>query len=80
MRLQSLAATNQARLLLGPPAVTRVDPPPFDPPIRMDDSQRSVAELIPAAEKIVGERGDQIAAGFLQERAAPYVPSPVPQV
>jgi patatin-like phospholipase/acyl hydrolase len=50
MRLQSLAATNQARLLLGPPNVVRVDLPAFELPIEMDDWRRSVDLLVPAAE------------------------------
>ena len=37
MRLQSLAATNEVRLLLGPPAMTRIDAPTFNPPIALDD-------------------------------------------
>src|SRR5580704_7052664 len=41
MRLQSLAATNQARLLLGPPAVRRIDPPTIPKPIMLDDFRRS---------------------------------------
>jgi uncharacterized protein len=64
MRLQSLAATNQARLLLGPPSVTRIEPPLFKPSIRMDDWRRSVAKLVPAAEQALA-KSDQIAATFL---------------
>ena len=75
MRLQSLAATNQARLLLGPPAVMRLDAPVFKPSIRMDDWRRSVAELMPAAEKAVAAQGEQIAAMFLKEPATPFVPA-----
>lgn len=76
MRLQSLAATNQARLLLGPPSVMRVDPPTFTPAIRMDDWRRSVAELVPAADAVLGDKADQIAALFLKEPAASFVPVP----
>lgn len=76
MRLQSLAATNQARLLLGPPAVMRLDAPVFEPSIRMDDWRRSVAELAPAAEKVVAIQGGQIAAMFLKEQVPPFVPMP----
>lgn len=35
LRLQSLATTNQARLLLGPPQVVRIDPPEFQLPIKL---------------------------------------------
>ena len=58
MRLQSLAATNQARLLLGPPAVRRIDPPANPKPIMLDDFRRSRDELVPAARKAVDEHGD----------------------
>jgi hypothetical protein len=74
MRLQSLAATNQARLLLGPPAIMRVDAPLFTPAIQMDDWRRSLAELVPAAAAAVVDKGDQIATMFLNEPATPFVP------
>jgi patatin-like phospholipase/acyl hydrolase len=76
MRLQSLAATNQARLLLGPPAVTRIDAPTNEQKIALDDWKRSVAELVPAAVVTVEKNGDLIAANFLKEPATPFVPSP----
>jgi predicted acylesterase/phospholipase RssA len=69
MRLQSLSATNQARLLLGPPSVLRIDPPPNPKPILLDDFQRSRDELIPAARNAVDEHGDRIAADFLSSLA-----------
>jgi predicted acylesterase/phospholipase RssA len=78
MRLQSLAATNQARLLLGPPAITRIDPPLSPTPIMLDDFRRSRDELIPAAHKAIDEHGDALAATFLGSRADPYVPVPPP--
>ena len=76
MRLQSLAATNQVRLLLGPPCVMRVDAPTFTPTIRMDDWRRSVDELVPAAHAALAAKGDEIAAMFLKETAEPFVPVP----
>jgi predicted acylesterase/phospholipase RssA len=78
MRLQSLSATNQARLLLGPPAVTRLDPPPKSKPIMLDDFRRSRDELVPAALKAIDEHGDTIAAAFLGSRTHPYEPVPMP--
>src|SRR4029077_21025605 len=78
MRLQSLSAINQARLLLGPPSVHRVDPPPNSKPMLLDDFRRSLNELVPAAKKAVEERGELIAATFLSEPAHPYDPVPVP--
>ncbi len=76
MRLQSLAATNQARLLLGPPSVVRIDAPTFEPMLRMDDWRRSVRELVPAAERAVAENGERIAAQFLTTQALAYTPEP----
>jgi uncharacterized protein len=74
MRLQSLAATNQARLLLGPPSVVRLDAPTFEPVLRMDDWRRSVDELVPAGERAVAAQGKQIASTFLADPAIPYAP------
>ena len=74
MRLQSLAATNQARLLLGPPSVIRLDAPSFDPKIRMDDWRRSVTELVPAAHAAIVNQGGRIAGKFLEEIAFPFAP------
>ena len=39
----------------------------------MDDWRRSVAELMPAAEKVVAAQGEQIAPMFLKEPATPFV-------
>jgi len=75
MRLQSLSATNQARLLLGPPAVTRIDPPANPNPIMLDDFRRSRGELVPAACNAVDEHGERIAADFLVSPVLPYVPA-----
>ena len=77
MRLQSLAATNQARLLLGPDQVIRIDAPTNEAKIAMDDCDRAVVELVPAAEAAVAERGEKVAQVFLAEAAAPYEPVPV---
>jgi hypothetical protein len=74
MRLQSLAATNQARLLLGPPAITRIEPPHFTPPIRMDDWRRSVRELVPAADHAISLHGTQVAACFCARRLRDLFP------
>ena len=76
MRLQALAATNQARLLLGPPAGTRIDAPTNEQKIALDDWKRSVAELVPAAVATVEKNGDVIAASFLKEPVTPFVPCP----
>jgi patatin-like phospholipase/acyl hydrolase len=78
MRLQSIAATNQARLLLGPPAVRRIDPPPNPIPILLDDFRRSLEELVPAARCAVDRFGDQLSADLLITRASRYRPHPMP--
>ena len=75
MRLQSIAATNQARLLLGPPSVVRLDAPTFEPKLRMDDWRRSVQEFVPAAQRAAIENGERIKP-LLSEPATPFVPEP----
>lgn len=77
MPLQSLAATNQARLLLGPPNVLRIDPPTFAPPIALDDYERAVELLAPAADDAVKMHADRLEA-FFQTSASTYVPMPAP--
>jgi hypothetical protein len=77
MRLQSLSAINQARLLIGPPSVVRIDAPPNVTPIALDDWRRSVDELIPAAALSVEKEGNRIAEMFLKEPATIFTPIPV---
>lgn len=76
LRLQSLAATNQARLLLGPGQVFRIDAPTNEAKIAMDDCQRAVLELVPAAKVAATEQGEKVARVFLAEPAVPYEPVP----
>ncbi len=78
MRLQSLAATNQARLLLGPPRVLRMDPPPFAPAIELDDHARAKELLRPAAEAATDQVADRLLP-FFSRRALRYVPLPAPR-
>lgn len=80
MRLQSLSATNQARLLLGPPAIRRIEPPSNSVPIPLDDFRRSFTELVPAARAVVDRHGDQLAESFFSMPATPYTPQPLPEV
>ena len=54
-------------------ALMRLDAPVSKQSIRMDDWRRSVAELMPAAEKVVAAQGEQIAPMFLKEPATPFV-------
>lgn len=76
MRLQSLAATNQARLLLGPPSVVRVEPEAHQPPIALDDWRRAAALLPYEAASLVDRQGDAIAKKFLSVPVERYVPVP----
>ena len=78
MRLQSLSAINQARLLLGPPSVHRIDPPSIAPPILLDDFGRSLTELVPAAKAAAERNGSELAEIFFGSEASTYVPVPLP--
>ncbi len=40
------------------------------------DWRRSVAELVPAADAVLRDKADQIAALFLEQPAEPFVPVP----
>ena len=75
MRLQSLAATNQVRLLLGPPQVLRIDPVSFVPPIELDDWQRAAIELPRAAENALAAVSDRVTKIFLSSEVVPFHPS-----
>jgi uncharacterized protein len=76
MRLQSLAAVNQARLLLGPPSIIRIDAPTGEQAIALDDWRRAVNELPPAALRVIERDGGRITEKFLRRPAEPYVPVP----
>lgn len=75
MRLQSLAATNQARLLLGPPSVVRLSPPTYSPSIELDDWRRAV-DLLPGDATITSEASaGRIKSMFFADVADRYVPA-----
>ena len=74
MRFQSLSAAGQAGLLIGPERIIRINPPAADRQIDLDDWTRAVAELPGAADSVLAERGDAIAARFLTDIADPYAP------
>jgi len=76
MRLQSLAATNQARLLLGPQSVHRVAPTPHQPPIDLDDWGRAVELLEPDALTAVDSHGEALRTVFFSTPAEEYTPVP----
>lgn len=76
MRLQSLAATNQARLLIGPPSVVRLSPPMYSPTIDLDDWCRAV-DLLPCdALSATDVHADRIKAVFFGDVADAFVPVP----
>lgn len=76
MRLQSLSATNQVRLLLGPQSVIRIDAPTNERKMALDDWRRAVDELPPHARRALDAHGATIAKMFLREPAVHYVPCP----
>lgn len=80
MRLQSMAATNQARLLLGPPSVIRILPQPHQPAIELDDWRRSVDVLPNEAIAALEVNVDGIGARFFAEHAEPFVPVPADSI
>jgi uncharacterized protein len=55
----------------------RIDAPLVQLPIPMDDWQRSVEELLPAADAAVANSGEQIAQLFLSSPTEPFTPVPV---
>ena len=74
MRLQSMSALGHAYLLIGFDAVTRVDAPEEVGRLRLDDWQASVSLIPEKAQLAIDERGDSVAASFLDEPALPYMP------
>jgi patatin-like phospholipase/acyl hydrolase len=76
MRLQSLAATNQARLLLGPASVVRLSPPMHSPSIDLDDWCRAVDLLPSDALSATDVHADRIKVVFFREVADAYLPVP----
>ena len=69
VRAQSLAATNQAKLLLGPKNVVRIEPAISAAPIEMDDYRRAVNELLPAVSGAVAAHRERVHTMFLSEKA-----------
>jgi patatin-like phospholipase/acyl hydrolase len=76
MRAQSLAATSQARLLLGPQNVIRIDPTLVGAPIEMDDYRRAMDELMPAVSAAVAAHRDRVREMFLTKKVERFIPVP----
>lgn len=74
MRLQSQNALGQARLLLGPEHVLRLDVPPTVPKIELDDWTSAVTHLPAAAESVLEAEAARIAEMFFTTPAASYTP------
>ena len=72
IQLQSFNAQGQARLLIGANHVIRIEPPPIDRRIELDDWRRAVDQLVPATTEALDTSGAQIASEFLSEAALPY--------
>jgi hypothetical protein len=64
MDLQSQNALGQARLLIGPERVTRLEPE-LTRPIELDDWRRSSVELPPEADRLLQSAAENIARTFL---------------
>ncbi|HUZ34129.1 MAG TPA: CBASS cGAMP-activated phospholipase [Xanthobacteraceae bacterium] len=74
MRLQSQNSLGQARLLIGPEHMIRVDVPKDLTPIELDDWQSAAKQLPDAAAEAVEAARDNIAEMFLKAPADPYSP------
>lgn len=74
IRAQSLAATNQARLLLGARNVVRIEPAPFGGSIELDDYRRAVNELLPTVSGAVASHCDRVPEMLLVQPAERFVP------
>jgi hypothetical protein len=75
MRLQSQNALGQARLLIGPERIVRLDVPEEIPRIALDDWQGAVTHLPAAAESTLSFDGDRVRSMFLTESVEPYAPA-----
>lgn len=71
---QSLSALGQARLLLGAPAVVRIDVGSEIKEIALDDSARASRHLPSAASAALGAHGEAVFSTFLTEPATSYRP------
>ena len=75
IHFQSLNAQGQATLLVGADRVVRVTPASVaGEPIALDDWQRSVDELVPAAASALRRQGEEVASAFLRQPVLPYTP------
>ena len=72
IQLQSFNAQGQAGLLIGADHVIRIEPPPINRRIELDDWRRAVDQLVPAAMEALDTIGMQIAGTFLSEATLPY--------
>jgi hypothetical protein len=80
MRLQSLAAVNQARLLLGPQSVVRIEPPMNHPTIALDDWRRATNELPPAAASASPRNGRDSCTDVLARASIALHPGALPVI
>ena len=74
MHFQSLSALGQAGLLIGKNRITRVAPQVHGTPIALDDWEKAITELPPAALASLDKHGNNVVDYFLSEVAIPYTP------
>mgnify|MGYP003337756692 CR=1 FL=1 len=77
MHLQSLSVVNQARLLLSPPNVIRIDAPTNEHKLALDDWKRAVEQLVPEGQAAAEAHRAAIADKFMRQPADVFVPSPI---
>ena len=76
MHAQALAATSQARLLLGPNNVVRIDPNLSGQPAEMDDYRRAIDTLLPAVGPAAAAHRKRVQALFFADKVDPFIPIP----
>lgn len=76
MRCQSLAATNQARLLVGPHNVVRIDPNLSGPPVELDDYNGACDRLLPTVSEAVTKLSSAQISMFFEHPARVFTPAP----
>ena len=76
MHAQAVSATSQARLLLGPANVVRIDPSLSGKPVELDDYRRAIDTLLPAVGPAAAAQREKVLDMFFRDKAAPFVPVP----
>lgn len=77
MRLQSQNALGQARLLVGPENLIRLDPGELEPAIRLDDWRQASGRLPKLARQAVADSTERVGPLLMQPALAWSVPGPL---